>query len=284
MESFLLEEQVRQALTEDLVYGDRTTEALFPRPIRAVGCVVAKEEMVVAGLDFFFGVFECLDSKAAIDVKIATGKRAKMGDVIAFVFGDGRALLKAERTALNFLQRLSGIATTTAAFVDAVAGTSVKIADTRKTTPGLRMAEKEAVLAGGGWNHRFHLGDMVLIKDNHIALAGGIPAAVAAVRLRLSHPYKIEVEAESDAEVHDALAAGCDLILLDNMTIAQIKKNVALIRKTSPSTLIEVSGGITRSNVAALAQCQVDVLSIGALTHSSPAVDISMEISDEDAP
>ncbi len=283
MESFLLTEMARRALSEDLIYGDRTTEALFSHPIRAVGCVIAKEKLTVAGLNLLAAVFQCLDPKTGVDVKIATGQTAGEGDVIAFVFADGRALLKGERTALNFMQRMSGIATTTRRFVEKTAKSRVHIADTRKTTPGLRAIEKEAVLAGGGWNHRFHLGDMVLIKDNHIALAGGIAAAIRQVRSTLSHPLKIEVEATNEAEVREALSEGCDLILLDNLSIAAIKKCVAMIRNESPATLIEVSGGVTLDNVAAIAHCGVDVISVGALTHSSPAVDISMDIAVEES-
>jgi len=282
METFLIQEVARRALAEDLLYGDRTSEALLPTPMRAVGCLIAKEELVVAGMPLVAAVFRSLDPTAKLDVHIPTGKSAKWGDIIVSVEADARALLGGERTALNFIQRLSGIATQTRRFVGAVSKTGVKIADTRKTTPGLRMVEKEAVRAGGGWNHRFHLGDMVLIKDNHITIAGGLLNAIRRVRATLSHPYKVEVEATDEQQVHEALEGGCDLILLDNMTIAQIKSAVALIRKSAPATLIEVSGGVTLENVAAIAHCGIDLISVGALTHSAPAVDISMDVETEE--
>ncbi|HEY5599536.1 MAG TPA: carboxylating nicotinate-nucleotide diphosphorylase, partial [Candidatus Manganitrophaceae bacterium] len=189
-----------------------------------------------------------------------------------------RALLKGERSALNFLQRLSGVATLTRRFVEQVQGTSARIVDTRKTTPGLRALEKEAVRHGGGWNHRFHLGDLALIKDNHIALAKGISQAVKQTRASLSHPLKIEVEVTSLSEVEEALQCGADFLMLDNMTLREINQAVDVIRKTSPATKIEVSGGVHLENVAAIAKCGVDMISIGALTHSAPAVDISLEI------
>jgi len=282
METFLIQEVARRALAEDLLYGDRTSEALLPTPMRAVGCFIAKEDLIVAGLPLVSAVFRNLDPTAKLVVHIPMGKLAKCGEIIVAVEADARALLAGERTALNFIQRLSGIATQTRRFVDAVSKTGVKIADTRKTTPGLRMVEKEAVRVGGGWNHRFHLGDMVLIKDNHITLAGGLLNAIRRVRATLSHPYKVEVEATDERQIHEALEGGCDLILLDNMTISQIKSAVVLIRRRAPDMLIEVSGGVTLENVAAIAHCGVDLISVGALTHSAPAVDISMDVETEE--
>lgn len=278
MEPFLLKELVQRALAEDLSYGDRTTEALFHRPVPAVGEVIAKGDLVVAGLDVFQTVFELLDPTIRIEVNIAPGQKAKPGDSIGSVYGDGRLLLKGERTALNFLQRLSGVATQTRRFVDQVAGTGARIVDTRKTTPGLRMLEKEAVRLGGGWNHRFHLGDMVLIKDNHIALAGGVANALKEAHASLSHPFKIEVETTTLAEVKEALQIGAEIILLDNMSLTEIKQSVELIRKSASGVKIEVSGGVRLENVAAIAGCGVDMISVGALTHSAPAVDISFEM------
>ncbi|WDT77220.1 MAG: carboxylating nicotinate-nucleotide diphosphorylase [Candidatus Manganitrophus sp.] len=278
MEPFLLKKLVERALAEDLSYGDRTTEALFHRPVPAVGEVIAKEDLVVAGLDVFQTVFELLDPTIRIEVNIAPGQKAKPGDSIGSVYGDGRLLLKGERTALNFLQCLSGVATQTRRFVDQVAGTGAKIVDTRKTTPGLRMLEKEAVRLGGGWNHRFHLGDMVLIKDNHIALAGGVANALKEAHASLSHPFKIEVETTTLAEVKEALQIGAEIILLDNMSLTEIKQSVELIRKSTSDVKIEVSGGVRLENVAAIAGCGVDMISVGALTHSAPAVDISFEM------
>ncbi len=278
IEPFLLRELVQRALAEDLAYGDRTTEALFHGPIPAVGEVIAKGELVAAGLDVFQAVFELLDPTLRVALNIAPGQRAKPGDSIASIYGDGRLLLKGERTALNFLQRLSGIATLTRRFVDQAAGAGARIVDTRKTTPGFRMLEKEAVRLGGGWNHRFHLGDLVLIKDNHIALAGGVAKAIKEARASVPHPFKIEVETTTLVEVREALQSGAEIILLDNMSLAEIKEAVELIRKSAPGVTIEVSGGVRLENVAAIAGCGVDMISVGALTHSAPAVDISLEI------
>lgn len=278
MEPFLLKEWVQRALAEDLAYGDRTTEALFQHPIPATGEVIAKGALVVAGLNVFQAVFKTLDPTLQVDIRIEAGQRANPGDLIASVHGDGRTLLKGERTALNFLQRLSGVATLTRRFVDQVDGTGARIVDTRKTTPGFRMLEKEAVRLGGGWNHRFHLGDLVLIKDNHIALAGGVTNALKEARASLPHPFKIEVEATTLSEVKEAIQGGAEILLLDNMSLPQIKEAVDLIRKNAPALKIEVSGGVRLENVAAIAACGVDMISVGALTHSAPAVDISFEI------
>ncbi len=280
-EYFLLKALVEKALTEDILYGDRTTDALFPRPVLATGELIAKETLIVAGLELFQTVFEVLDPKVQFKILVAPGEQAKKGTCIGRLTGDGRVLLKGERTALNFLQRLCGIATLTRQFVSLVPKTTA-IVDTRKTTPGLRALEKEAVVLGGGMNHRFHLSDLVLIKDNHIALAKGIKNAVRATRATLSHPLKIEVEVTNNKEVKEAIEAGADIIMLDNMTIPEIESAVVLIRKTAPSTPIEVSGGINLHNVARVAQCGVDMISIGAITHSAPAVDISLEITHDE--
>lgn len=278
IEDFLLKKWARQGLEEDLIFGDRTTEVLFPRAVPAVGKVTAKEELIVAGLDLFQAVFTLLDPAVKLEIQIGPGERAKKGEIVALLSGDGRVLLKGERTALNFLQRLSGIATRTRSFVDQVRGTSAKIIDTRKTTPGFRALEKEAVRLGGGWNHRFNLGDLVLIKDNHIALAKGVSRAIRQARAALSHPVKIEVEVTTLREVDEALQGGADIIMLDNMGLKQIKEAVGLIREKSPGVQIEVSGGVRLETVAAVAKCGVDLISVGALTHSAPAVDISLEI------
>ncbi len=278
IEPFLLKEMAQRALSEDLIYGDRTTETLFPHPLPGTGSVIAKEDLIVAGLDLFETVFSILDPNVQLTRGITMGQMAKNGTEIVQIVGDGRAILKGERTALNFLQRLCGIATLTHQFVERVSGTAVKIVDTRKTTPGFRALEKEAVRLGGGMNHRFHLGDMVLIKDNHIALAKGIVNAVKQTRAALSHPLKIEVETTNLIEVSEAIKSEADIILLDNMPISEIRRAVAAIREKSPSILIEVSGGITLKNVEEIARCGVDMISIGALTHSAPAVDISLEI------
>jgi nicotinate-nucleotide pyrophosphorylase (carboxylating) len=279
-EYFLLKTLVEKALTEDILYGDRTTDALFPRPILAAGDLIAKENLIVAGLDLFQTVFDVLDPKVRFEERAAPGEEVKKGTCIGRLTGDGRTLLKGERTALNFLQHLCGIATLTRQFVSLVPK-STMIVDTRKTTPGLRALEKEAVVLGGGFNHRFHLSDLVLIKDNHIALAKGIINAVKATRAMLSHPLKIEVEVTNIKEVQEAIKAGADIIMLDNMSIPEIQSAVSLIRRTASKIPIEVSGGINLQNVARVAQCGVDMISIGAITHSAPAVDISLEITDD---
>jgi nicotinate-nucleotide pyrophosphorylase (carboxylating) len=278
IEPFLLRELAQRALAEDLIYGDRTTEALFPHPLPAVGNVIAKEALVVAGLDLFQTVFHLLDPTIRFEEAARPGEAVRKGRSLVRIFGDARVLLKGERTALNFLQRLSGIATLTRRFVDQVQGTAARIIDTRKTTPGLRALEKEAVRMGGGINHRFHLGDLVLIKDNHIALAGGITPAVKNARAALSHSLKIEVEVTRLSEVEEAIQHAVDIIMLDNMELKEIKQAVRLIRKKAPSTQIEVSGGVQLENVAAVAKTGVDLISVGALTHSARGVDLSLEI------
>ena len=278
MDACLLKTVALRGLEEDLIYGDKTTEALFPQPFLAVGRILAKEDMVVAGLDISGIVFHLLDPGARFETAFPSGKTVKKGEVIQTLYADGRALLKGERTALNFLQRLSGIATLTQRFVERVRGTSARIVDTRKTTPGLRALEKEAVRLGGGGNHRFHLSDLILIKDNHLALSGGMALAIQRARLQCSHPLKIEVEASNLKEVEEAMGCGVDMIMLDNMSIQDIQCAVALIRSNTPKILIEVSGGIHMENVAEVARCGVDLISVGALTHSAPAVDISFKI------
>jgi nicotinate-nucleotide pyrophosphorylase (carboxylating) len=277
VEPFILKTLAERGLTEDLIYGDRTTETLFPRPVPAEGNVIAKEQMTVAGLDLFQAVFAILDPSVFLVVEILPGQEAQPGNRIGRLIGDGRALLKGERTALNFLQHLSGVATLTRQFVNAVAATQTKIVDTRKTLPGLRALEKEAVVLGGGYNHRFHLGDLILIKDNHITLAGGIVSAVKATRATLSHPLKIEVETQTIQQVKEAIKSGAEIIMLDNMSIPMIQQAVALIRK-SPAIEIEVSGGVCLTNVAAIAKCGVDMISVGAITHSAKSSDINLDI------
>ncbi|MFQ5780684.1 MAG: carboxylating nicotinate-nucleotide diphosphorylase [Nitrospiria bacterium] len=277
-ETFFLKGIVERALAEDLIYGDRTTEALFPNSLPAIGTVIAKEDLVVAGLDLFQTVFQTLDPTIVFEEKRSPGETVRKGDLIAQVSGDARILLKGERTALNFLQRLSGVATLTRRFVDRVRGTSARIVDTRKTTPGFRAFEKEAVRLGGGENHRFHLGDLILIKDNHVALAGGVDKAIKAVNAARSHPLKVEVEVNTLPEVEEALQEGVEIIMLDNMSLNEVKEAVRLVRGKAPAILLEVSGGIDLENVASIARCGVDLISVGALTHSAPAVDISLGI------
>ena len=278
IDPFLSRELIEQALREDLFYGDVTTDALFQNSFAAVGEVMAKEDLIVAGTDLFQAVFSVLDPSLRIDLLASPGQSLHRGDTIARLEGDARSLLKGERTALNFLQRLSGIATLTRKFVAEVAGTSAKIVDTRKTTPAHRALEKEAVRLGGGQNHRGHLGDLILIKDNHIALSGGMKNAIQRVCAAPSHPLKIEVEVDRLSDLGEAISGGVEIIMLDNMSLDEIRKAVSLIRAKAQSILIEVSGGIDLESVRAIAECDVDLISVGALTHSARAVDIGLDI------
>jgi nicotinate-nucleotide pyrophosphorylase (carboxylating) len=269
------EELIQLALKEDIGPGDITTDHLVAPDTAGKGTIVAKQDLVIAGLPVAEKVFKLLEPTIACDMRFKDGDRVSTGSVVMRIDGSLSALLKGERTALNFLQRLSGIATQTRAYVEAVAGTAVKLVDTRKTTPGWRVLEKYAVRMGGARNHRMGLYDGVLIKDNHIAVCGGIAGAVDKIRQAVSHLVKVEVEAATLEEVREALAAGADVIMLDNMNLQQIKEAVGIIAKKA---LVEVSGGITRDRLGELARTGVDLISIGALTHSAVAVDLSMSI------
>jgi nicotinate-nucleotide pyrophosphorylase (carboxylating) len=264
---------VRRALDEDVGGGDITTEATVGRDQRARGVFVVKAECVLAGLDVALETFRLLDAAVRATVRQQDGERCQPGAEIAEVVGSARALLVGERTALNFLQRLSGIATRARRYVDA-AGGRIIVLDTRKTTPGLRVLEKYAVRAGGATNHRAGLYDAVLIKENHIHLAGGVPAALDRVRAANVH-VPVEIEAETLDEVDQALAAGATFILLDNMSTADIRDAVQRARGRAR---IEISGGVTLERIPELAATGADYVSVGALTHSAPAVDISFEI------
>jgi nicotinate-nucleotide pyrophosphorylase (carboxylating) len=272
---------VARALAEDLGAGDVTTQALLPDAVPAVGTIVAEERdgLVVAGLAVAVEVFRQVDSSLACAPNVADGDRVPRGTTVLTVNGDGRSILKGERVALNFLQRLSGISTLTAKFCEAVKGTRVRILDTRKTTPGLRALEKQAVTLGGGYNHRHSLGDGILIKDNHLALAGGDVARACRLVIerakRTPHGLKIEVEAGTLDDVRAALEGGADIILLDNMDVPSIRKAVAQVKGRA---VIEVSGGVTLSNVLKIAKAGPDYISVGSLTHSAPAADLSMDI------
>jgi nicotinate-nucleotide pyrophosphorylase (carboxylating) len=266
---------VRAALAEDIGSGDITTMLCIPAGTRAMATVLAKQPGIIAGLAISELAFHLLDPNAQWSAQVKDGDRVGEGrTLLATVTGDARALLTAERVALNFLQHLSGIATATARYVSLAAGTSARIVDTRKTTPGLRALEKYAVRAGGGFNHRLGLYDCVLIKDNHIRAAGGISKAVAGARAHIPHTMKIEVEASTLAQVEEALQAGAEIILLDNMTTETMRQAVITIDGRAIS---EASGGLTEARVAEVAATGVNVLSIGALTHSAPALDISLD-------
>ena len=270
-----METLISQALAEDIGNGDITTSCTVAPGALGKGCIIAKEPLVLAGVDIARQVFLKVDSGLAITFSQSDGNRAMEGDKLLEIGGDLAAMLMAERTALNFLQRLSGIATLTRAFVEKVAGTSARILDTRKTTPGYRLFEKAAVRAGGGYNHRFGLYDGILIKDNHIAAAGSIQKAVGAVRASNRHSLRIEVEVETLDQLAEAIAAGAEAIMLDNMDLTTMTEAVRL---TSGKAALEASGGITLDNVREVAATGVDLISVGALTHSARAVDMSMEI------
>jgi nicotinate-nucleotide pyrophosphorylase (carboxylating) len=270
--------QIGAFLNEDLGRGDITTQSVVMRQQHARGRFLAKETMVVAGLEAAEAVFSTLDSQQQIEAFVSDGEEVEAGKVIARTAGFADVLLAGERVALNLLQRLSGIATLTRSYVRAIEGTKAQIVDTRKTAPGLRMLEKYAVLAGGGRNHRFGLDDGVLIKDNHIALAGGVATAVERARASVGHLHRIEVEVSKDVDLREAIAGGADILLLDNLSPEETLRTVALARELKPDVLLESSGGITLENVRAYAEAGVDLISIGALTHSARAMDISFKI------
>lgn len=268
-----VEELVRHALAEDVGSGDVTTEAIVDPG--AVGCaeLLAREPGVVFGLEVVETVFRTLDARLSVDRLVEDGALVEPGTRVARVAGPLRPILTGERVALNLLGRLSGIATLARCYVQAVSGTGVTILDTRKTTPGLRALEKRAVAAGGGRNHRFGLDDGVLVKDNHLRAAGSVAAAVS--RLREATDLPIEVECETLVQVSEALAAGVDAILLDNMTLADLRAAVELV---AGRAWLEASGGITLESVRAVAETGVDAISIGALTHSAPSLDVALEV------
>jgi len=268
---------IRLALQEDLPLGDVTTAALFPSPAPALARIVAQQSLVVAGLAAAVRTFRSVDASLVLSIHRQDGERAQDGDCLLQIEGDGRSILKAERVALNFLQHLSGIASLTRRFCDAVRGYPVTILDTRKTIPGLRALQKWAVLLGGGTNHRQSLSDGILIKDNHLALLNqtAAPVRIACRKAKAGAPRSrnIIVEVESLTDVRQALAGRADIILLDNMTPATVRQAIRLIKGRA---LVEVSGGITLKNVRAMAAAGPDRISIGALTHSAPAATLSL--------
>jgi nicotinate-nucleotide pyrophosphorylase (carboxylating) len=268
---------IRRALDEDIGPGDVTSQWTLPAELELEGKLLAKADGVVAGLAVAAAVFHLVDERVRFISLCQDGQRVRAGDVLAVVQGPARAVLGAERTALNFLQRMSGIATAARRYVDAVAGTRAVILDTRKTAPGLRVLDKWAVRLGGGQNHRFGLFDMVLIKDNHIAAAGGITQAVARVRVHNQAGLPVEVEVKSLAELEEALAIQppLDRIMLDNMDLETMRRAVEMTAGRVP---LEASGGVSLERVRAIAETGVDYISVGALTHSVTALDISLEV------
>ncbi|MDO5673733.1 MAG: carboxylating nicotinate-nucleotide diphosphorylase [bacterium] len=281
MDTFLLDPILRRFLAEDLEHGDITTDAIFSAEDRADASFIARHGMVVAGMKSIADrVFALLDSEVRCSEAVADGTRVESGAVLLKISGPTRSMLRGERVALNLVQRLCGIATRTRAFVELVRDLPVVIADTRKTTPGLRLLEKYAVRAGGGHNHRYSLSDGVLIKDNHIAACGSITEAVRRVRSRVPHTINIEVETTNMAEVEECLRLKVGLIMLDNMSPELMQGAVALI---DGRALVEASGGVNLDNVRAIAESGVDIISIGGLTHSAPACDIGMDWDEEPA-
>jgi len=266
------------ALAEDRGPGDWTTRWIVAARGRANAAIVAKEDGVIAGLALASAVFLRLDPRVEFEAAVSDGDCVKAGQVVCSISGPARAILTGERTALNFLQRLSGIATATRRFVDAIAGTRARILDTRKTTPAWRVLEKGAVRAGGGENHRVGLYDMVLIKENHSAMAGGIAEAVRRIRDANTKGLRVEVEVRDLDEVRTALDARVDRVLLDNMDLATIREAVRMVRKRATGVEIEASGNMTLDRVRDVAEAGVDYISVGAITHSAPALDLSLRI------
>ncbi len=271
-----LDELLLAALKEDIGTGDITTNSCIPEDRQAEGRMIAKADGVVCGLAVAARVFRLLDERIILRPRVQDGDRVKKGEVLAELSGPARGILTGERVALNLLQHMSGIATATAKAVSAVSGTRAKICDTRKATPGLRVLEKHAVRVGGGHNHRFNLADGVLIKDNHIAAAGGIAQAVEAARAAAPHVMKLEVETETLADVQQALDAGVEVIMLDNMDTETMRQAVSLV---AGRALTEASGNMGERDLKEVALTGVDLISVGALTHSVKALDISLKFS-----
>ncbi|NLB77423.1 MAG: carboxylating nicotinate-nucleotide diphosphorylase [Clostridiaceae bacterium] len=269
----LVDDIIWRALKEDMPMGDITTESTVSENEASYARLIAKEDSVLAGIEVFSRVFVLLDPNTYIERYVNDGDKVNAGTVIMQISGNSRSMLKAERTALNLFQRMSGIASATRKYADILVGTNSKIVDTRKTVPGLRYLDKMAVRMGGGTNHRFCLSDGVMIKDNHIKASGGITAAVKKARAQIPHTIKIEVETESLEQVTEALSAGADIIMLDNMKPEDMKKAVEYINKRA---LTEASGNITADNLAVVAKTGVDLISSGSLTHSVRAADISL--------
>lgn len=269
---------IELALEEDRGAGDWTTRWTVPARTRVNATIIAKADGVIAGVGVMAAVFLRLDPRVECSILVGDGERVKKGDTVCTIRGPGRAILTGERVALNFLQRLSGIATMTRQFVDAIDGTKTRILDTRKTTPGWRMLEKGAVRAGGGDNHRAGLYDMVLIKDNHKDIAGGLREAMALVTDQNSRQLPVTVEVHSLDEVDEAIAVGADRLLLDNFDIDTLRTAVKRVAKSKRRPLLEASGNMTLDRVRAVAETGVDFISVGAITHSAPALDLSLRI------
>jgi nicotinate-nucleotide pyrophosphorylase (carboxylating) len=278
----LFDRIVALALEEDLSSGDLTTDACIPADARAVARAVARKPLVACGGPVFIHVFARVDASLEVTAQVAEGARVGAGTVLWTVRGSARSILMGERVALNFVQRMCGVATIARAFADAVpSGTRARVTDTRKTTPGMRALERYAVRMGGAHNHRDDLGSAVLIKDNHVAACGGVRAAIERARQAAPHTAKIECEVDTLPQLDDALAAGADIVLLDNMTMADVAEAVRRVQARAASggraVLVEASGGVSIERVAELARAGVDAISVGALTHSAPAADVALD-------
>jgi len=276
--SILFKGLVKQALLEDIGEGDVTTRSCVREDINGVARIVAKEDGVLAGLFVAKEVFKQIDESMVFTATLEEGQAFSEGDTLLTVEGRASSILMAERVALNFLQRLCGIATLTRKYVEEIDGLRCKIVGTRKTTPTLRCLEKYAVRLGGGFNHRFCLSDGVLIKDNHIAACGSVTEAISRARMYAPHTLKIEVEVTDFDELKEALEAGADVIMLDNMTVSQLKEAVGLARSIRPDVVLEASGGVNLENVREIAATGVDVVSSGTLTHSYKSIDLSLKL------
>lgn len=273
-DAIFLRALVKSALYEDIGAGDITSMLTVPEQAASRAVISVREDGIIAGMDVAAMVFTVVDPIVKFDRKAGDGDKVTAGQAIAIVEGRSRSLLSGERVALNFLQRLSGIATRTAKFVELVAGTHAAVVDTRKTTPGIRALEKYAVRVGGGRNHRFGLADGILIKDNHIIAAGGITSAVESAKKNAPHTLKLEIEVRTLEELEEAIKAGADIIMLDNMDIETMRRAVEI---TSGRAILEASGGVNEATIAGIAATGVDLISVGALTHSVKALDIGMD-------
>lgn len=277
----LLKQSIKNWLAEDIGSGDITTEATIPVDSISKAIIHVKDTGIIAGIPIAKLVFEIVDPQLRFTSLVKDGELVEKGTVIIEVEGKTRSLLTGERLALNLMQRMSGIATKTNQYVQALKGLPVRLVDTRKTTPGHRMLEKYAVRVGGGYNHRFGLYDAVMIKDNHIKGAGSITRAVQAARNQIPHTMKIEVETESMEQIDEAIAAGADIIMLDNMNVQAMSEAVKHIKQKTPHIMVEASGGVTLETLHEIAQTGVDVISVGALTYSVQALDISLDLNEK---